>query len=211
MKGRHRGSATPAHGDPVPGQAAGAGLSTRSQILMGAARAFGERGYGATSVEDVLRAAGVSRRTYYRHFRSKEDLFEQLYEAGSLMFLQSMQSAAALGREPLDKIGNCVEAYLRAPQTAGPIFHVMQLEATRPGSRLAARRAHTIEALIDMLDQGLHQHTGRTVDRLLLRGLIAALDNISLYVLTETAGDEAEIQRAKAAMLQLIRATLATA
>jgi AcrR family transcriptional regulator len=209
MKGRHRGSATSAYTSAMPGQVAG--LSTRSQILLGAARAFGERGYGDTSVEDVLRAAGVSRRTYYRHFRSKEDLFEQLYEAGTIMFLQSMHGAAALGREPLDKLGNCVEAYLRAPQTAGPIFHVMQLEATRPGSKLAARRQHTIEALIDMLDQGIREQTGRTVDRLLLRGLIAALENISLYVFTETAGDEAEIQRAKAVMLQLIRATLATA
>lgn len=198
-------------GSVSPPAPASAQMSTRTQILLGAARAFGARGYADTTVEDVLRAAGVSRRTYYRHFRSKEDLFEQLFEAASLMFLQSLRNAAALGREPLDKIGNCVEAYLRAPQTAGPIFHVMQLEARRPGSKLAAQRQRVVEALIDMLDEGVRQHQGRTLDRLILRGLIAALENISLYVFSETAADEHEIQRAKTAMLHIITATLETA
>ncbi len=36
--------------------------------------AFTERGFDATSMDDVARAAGVSRRTIYRYFETKDDL-----------------------------------------------------------------------------------------------------------------------------------------
>jgi AcrR family transcriptional regulator len=39
-----------------------------------AARLFAERGYGATTVADIVAAAGVSKPMLYRHFESKQDL-----------------------------------------------------------------------------------------------------------------------------------------
>jgi AcrR family transcriptional regulator len=185
-----------------------ASFSARAQILFGAASAFGAKGYADTAVEDVLKAARISRRTFYRFFRSKEDLFEELYEAASMVFLQSLRNAAALGAEPMEKLKNCLEVYLRAPQTAGAIFHVLQLEATRPGSKLAARRQFIYDALIEMLGDGIRAMQGRTLDPLILRGLIAANESISLHVFSATDGSEPEIQRAKQAMLHLMHAAL---
>jgi AcrR family transcriptional regulator len=45
------------------------------------ATAVAARGYLATTVADVLAASGVSRRTFYEHFRDKEDCFVQACEA----------------------------------------------------------------------------------------------------------------------------------
>src|SRR5687767_16009635 len=115
-------------------------FSARAQILVGAAAAFGAKGLADTAVEDVLRASGVSRRTFYRFFRNKDELFDELSGTAAMIFLQSMRTAAALGKTPLDKLSNCVEVWLRAPETAGPIFHVIAAEAAKPGSRLAAHR-----------------------------------------------------------------------
>lgn len=51
---------------------------TRTQIADAAVRLFIERGFAETTMDDVAEAAGVSRRTVYRHFPSKDDLvFEQ--------------------------------------------------------------------------------------------------------------------------------------
>jgi AcrR family transcriptional regulator len=51
---------------------------TRTSIADAAVALFIERGFVETTMEDVARAAGVSRRTAYRHFPSKDDLvFEQ--------------------------------------------------------------------------------------------------------------------------------------
>ena len=51
---------------------------TRAAIADAAVALFGERGFAETTMDDVADAAGVSRRTAYRHFPSKDDLvFEQ--------------------------------------------------------------------------------------------------------------------------------------
>ena len=47
----------------------------RAQLIEVAAGAFLERGFEATSMEDVAQAAGVSRLIVYRIFESKENLY----------------------------------------------------------------------------------------------------------------------------------------
>jgi AcrR family transcriptional regulator len=47
---------------------------TRAMVVAAAARLFGERGWAATGMRDVARAAGVSVETVYASFRSKGDL-----------------------------------------------------------------------------------------------------------------------------------------
>jgi len=56
------------------------GEATRSQLVAIATRMFAERGYEDTSIEAVLREAGVSRGSLYHHFASKEALFEAVAE-----------------------------------------------------------------------------------------------------------------------------------
>src|ERR1700736_3084981 len=56
------------------------GEATRGQLLAIATRMFAERGYEDTSIEAVLREAGVSRGSLYHHFASKEALFEAVAE-----------------------------------------------------------------------------------------------------------------------------------
>jgi AcrR family transcriptional regulator len=175
---------------------------------MGAAEVFGQQGYADTSVADILEASQVSRRTFYKLFRNKEDVFAELFEAASMIFLQSMRNAAAIARTPAEKIGNAIEVYLRAPETAGPIFHVMQLEASRPGTRLAERRDAAIETLVEMFQEGIREEQGREVDPWLLRGVIAALDAITRHVYTRTDATEEDLQRAKETMVHIVTSTL---
>jgi TetR/AcrR family acrAB operon transcriptional repressor len=50
-------------------------LETRNSILDTAERVFGKRGVSRTSLEDIAKAAGVTRGAIYWHFRDKADLF----------------------------------------------------------------------------------------------------------------------------------------
>jgi AcrR family transcriptional regulator len=52
----------------------------RAAILRAAASAFVHEGFAATSMEDVAGAAGVTRLIVYRHFPSKETLYEAVLE-----------------------------------------------------------------------------------------------------------------------------------
>jgi AcrR family transcriptional regulator len=56
------------------------GEATRAQLIAVARRMFADRGYEDTSIEGVLREAGVSRGSLYYHFASKEALFEAVAE-----------------------------------------------------------------------------------------------------------------------------------
>ncbi len=48
--------------------------ATRAALREAGARLFAERGYEATTVRDIARAAQVTERTFYRYFDSKEGL-----------------------------------------------------------------------------------------------------------------------------------------
>lgn len=52
----------------------------RESILRAAAVAFAEQGFAATSMEDVAAAAGITKLIVYRHFDSKEALYDAVLE-----------------------------------------------------------------------------------------------------------------------------------
>ncbi len=58
--------------------AAGEDPRKRDQILQGARQVFMEQGYDAASMDDIRRAAGVSKGTLYVYFANKEELFISL-------------------------------------------------------------------------------------------------------------------------------------
>ena len=47
---------------------------TRRRLIEGALAAFDEKGYAATTIEDIVDAANASRATFYLHFKSKADV-----------------------------------------------------------------------------------------------------------------------------------------
>jgi AcrR family transcriptional regulator len=52
----------------------------RSQILGVAARLFGDNGYHATSISDIIQTAGIARGTFYLYFDNKRAIFEELVD-----------------------------------------------------------------------------------------------------------------------------------
>jgi AcrR family transcriptional regulator len=56
------------------------GEATRLALVSAARELFGERGYAATSLDDVAAQAGVTKGALYHHFGGKADLFQEVYE-----------------------------------------------------------------------------------------------------------------------------------
>jgi TetR/AcrR family transcriptional regulator, acrAB operon repressor len=81
-------------------------LETRTQILDTAEELFQKKGVSKTSLDDIARAAGVTRGAIYWHFKNKADLFDALMQRVSLP-LEDM--AAATADEMEDPLG-----YVRA-------------------------------------------------------------------------------------------------
>src|SRR5215218_6805837 len=56
--------------------------SQRGRMLDAMAQVVAEKGYGAATVADVIERAGVSRKTFYEHFRDKEACFLAAFDTG---------------------------------------------------------------------------------------------------------------------------------
>jgi AcrR family transcriptional regulator len=74
--------------------ATGALPSTRDQLLRAAQELIEEGGYGAASVIAITTRAGLAAGTLYRHFRSKEELFGEVFRSVCDRELAAMRRAA---------------------------------------------------------------------------------------------------------------------
>ena len=83
------------------------GNATRERILRVAERLMTDQGYSATSVDQVIAAAGSSKGAFFHHFSSKTDLAVQLvqrYVAADLAHLDAGLDAAADITDPIARV-----------------------------------------------------------------------------------------------------------
>jgi TetR/AcrR family transcriptional regulator len=69
----------------------------RERLLKAAMRLFASRGYAATSVRDIVSAAGVTAPSLYHHFGNKEGLFLAIMRAGQSRVEAARQEVLASG------------------------------------------------------------------------------------------------------------------
>ena len=185
-----------------------ADFSARDQIVRGAAEVFGRVGYAGASVEDILLAADVSRRTFYKSFRSKEDLFDAVSANAVALLPRFVRAAADAAPTPAAKLEAGVDAYLGAILQFGPLARAILLEQFPSGSKFARRREAVTERIIaDMLEDS-HDSGEPPVDPLLVQGLLAAAEHIAVRLASESAA-ALDIPRARRVLLRMLGATLA--
>ncbi|MBC8073785.1 MAG: TetR/AcrR family transcriptional regulator [Deltaproteobacteria bacterium] len=182
---------------------------SRNKILSAASDVFAGVGARATTVEDILRAAGISRRTFYRFFESKENVLQSLFEVSTALFIDNIRGEASAGRTPIEKLERGVDAYLGFGQRAGPLMRVLNGEASRPDSPLAARKQWLVDQLVEFFSAEADAHHGHHVDPLVLRGLLFALEGLHQRMLLEPKRDTRVVARYRAVMIRILVATLA--
>jgi AcrR family transcriptional regulator len=116
-------------------------MSQRERLIEAAAAVVGTNGYAASTVGDIIKAARVSRTTFYEQFGDKEECVVVAYEAGAQWQFERVRIAA---REPAGGVARLqagVRAYLEA-LTEEPLFARMSLiEILAAGPAAAAARA----------------------------------------------------------------------
>lgn len=80
-----------------------AALDTKNKLLQAGKKIICEKGLVNTSVEEITKAAGVSKGTFYTYFKRKEDI---VFELSFTMFDKILKDAKAFNGNFLDKLEN---------------------------------------------------------------------------------------------------------
>ena len=64
---------------------------TKRKIFETSMKLFAEKGYDATSIEEITSVVGVAKGTLYYHFSSKEEIFNFLVEEGMKLLKNSIE------------------------------------------------------------------------------------------------------------------------
>jgi AcrR family transcriptional regulator len=77
---------------------------TVQRLLETARELFASKGFAETSIEDIVRTAGVTRGALYHHFGGKADIFRAVVEDEAERLAQRVQRAALKKRDPWQQI-----------------------------------------------------------------------------------------------------------
>jgi AcrR family transcriptional regulator len=115
--------------------------ATTGDLVRAARSLFAERGFAGTSIEDIVRAAGVTRGALYHHFADKAELFRAVLEAEEQALVLASAEAAARKRGAWSKVEAGCDAFLDAILDEG----VQQIVVTDAPAVLGWDTAREIE------------------------------------------------------------------
>jgi AcrR family transcriptional regulator len=125
----------------------------RARMLEAMVGAVAEKGFARVAVADVIRRAGVSRKTFYEQFSNKEDCFLAAYDAGVDALLAAIDDAlAALAPDWLAGARRAIEVYLEM-MAADPAFaRACLIEVLGAGPAALQRRSAVQERFAAQLE-----------------------------------------------------------
>ena len=84
----------------------------RAQILEAALRCFAEKGYHVATMDDLVRASGLSKGSLYWHFRSKEEVFLAAFDLVAEELFAVWDRLSVDGGSTLDAVEEIFESKL---------------------------------------------------------------------------------------------------
>ncbi len=156
--------------------------ATRMEIADQAVRLFVTHGVAATTADDIASAAGVSARTLWRYFRSKEDCARPLLTAGLDMMTERLREYWRGGASLTEVMPRAGDPDLIAAQRLGALRDLVRLTRDEPALRAIWLETHfTAETVFAGL---IAEGTGRSAHELDVR-LEAGMLNAALRIVVE--------------------------
>jgi AcrR family transcriptional regulator len=88
--------------------------ATQAAILKAARKLFGDGGFQATTMDDIASAARVAKGAVYHHFKTKEDVFEAVFEEVSRDLVAEIAKVSRAERDVLVAMAAGTQHYLAA-------------------------------------------------------------------------------------------------
>lgn len=144
----------------------------REEIIRAAATAFGEGGYGGTTLDAVAVKAGISKATLYTYVRSKEELLCLVFERTMDSFQVELERIIEQRLSPEETLRRIIRSQVTQVATHLPFLTVFfSQESDLPAKmarRIAREKREYDRAVERIVDQGIKRKTLRPVPPTLL-------------------------------------------
>jgi AcrR family transcriptional regulator len=165
----------------------------RAEIIEAAYEVFSTRGYSAAGIADIAERLGIGHGTFYRYFKNKRDILDQVVDYGVQRMMSVLHEATAEPPRSLEEFGNQLRDIgqrLFALLDAEPgLGQVVLLEATSVDEEMTQRVLGLLETFgalgATYLRAGVRRgflradldtdSIGRAITALVLPGLFAAV------------------------------------
>jgi AcrR family transcriptional regulator len=128
------------------------------QLLDAAIRCFGEKGYHATQVSDIIEAAEVARGTFYLYFKSKREIFDVIMME---LFRTVHAQIKSLPRDAVDQIPSQIMGNIRRVthllMEKPFLAKLLMNEAVGLDAEQDARLREFYDQILDYIRRGLKQ------------------------------------------------------
>jgi AcrR family transcriptional regulator len=167
--------------------------SQRTRLLEAVGRAVAEKGYAGATIDDIVRGAGVSKKTFYDHFGDKLDCFLAAYEAASDELLARLREAQSGPGGWLERTRAGIQAYLRWLAAEPALARVFLIEVAAAGPVAAERRQQMrdryAELLRDLQDGARAENTELpSPPDEVFHALVAAVDEVVVRRIRKSGG-----------------------
>jgi AcrR family transcriptional regulator len=173
----------------------------RERLAAGMIAAVATQGYHATTISDIAAAAGVSRRTFYGYFKTKEDCFSDTF-ASVADFVFAAMAEAAEGERGWGAGVRARLAALLGALAANP--DLVRFALTAPpaaGGQVAARYHELLDRLLATLAEG-RPKSARRPSEAAEHGIAGAL--AALIVEKVAAGEGEELPELLPDIVELV-------
>jgi AcrR family transcriptional regulator len=154
----------------------------RAEILIHSMQVFAQRGLQRTTVQHLLDASDVSRRTFYKYFRNKMDVLESIYRIFVDNMLLHFHKEVKQASSANDIIRNTTNVYFDYHVSMGPVIKLMMEEARSSDSALAPHRTRAQTLASEVLAVQINRFTGKNYEPLVFLTMLWMLENYSLYI-----------------------------
>ncbi len=132
---------------------------TKKALLDAAHNLMLEKGYVATSVDEICKAAKVTKGSFFHYFKSKEELGKELVVRYSQMNADRMKEATlAAGSDPLDKAYALIDTVVKfseSPDAKGCLVGTFSQELSETHPEIRSLCAQSFERTAEMFKDNL--------------------------------------------------------
>jgi AcrR family transcriptional regulator len=183
----------------VIGEARTNSAERRERLLEVAREIFAERGYQATTMDDLATAAGFTKPILYQHFASKESLYDEIVETTAAQLIDALTDATSKVDVPRAMVESAFRVFFGVVVNQTAAFRLLFLQPPVGESITELRKVET--TLTSFIEERLPLIVDRDYRRQLAASLVGMAEGAATawLIQQEHAGwppiAEGEIER----------------